>query len=68
MIGDGSPISLTIGLTSLVLATNIGLGLGALAALNQNRPREYLATALAGPRDCRPGGTSPATGKTRCDG
>jgi oligopeptide transport system permease protein len=47
MICDGFPISLTIGLTSLVLATIIGLGLGVLAALNQNRPPDYLATALA---------------------
>ena len=47
MIGEGFPISATIGLTSLVLATVIGLGLGVLAALNQNRPPDYLATSLA---------------------
>jgi len=47
MIGEGFPKSLTLGLTSLILATIVGVGLGVIAALWQNRPPDYVATSIA---------------------
>jgi oligopeptide transport system permease protein len=47
MIGEGFPKSLILGLTSLVLATVIGVGSGVIAALWQNRPPDYVATSIA---------------------
>jgi oligopeptide transport system permease protein len=47
MISDGYPVSLKIGLSALVLALVVGLPLGVVAALRQNRPADYAATAVA---------------------
>lgn len=47
MIGEGFPKSLILGLTSLVLASVIGVGSGVIAALWQNRPPDYVATSIA---------------------
>jgi oligopeptide transport system permease protein len=47
IIGDGFPKSLTLGLAAIVAATLIGVGLGIAAALRQNRPEDYVATAVA---------------------
>jgi oligopeptide transport system permease protein len=41
LIGQGWPISLTLGLAGAVLALIVGLPLGALAALRQQRPADY---------------------------
>jgi oligopeptide transport system permease protein len=47
MIGDGYPVSLKLGLSALVIALAIGLTLGVVAALRQNRPADYAASAVA---------------------
>jgi oligopeptide transport system permease protein len=47
MIAEGFPKSLLLGLTSLVLATIVGIGLGVLAALFQNKPPDYAVISLA---------------------
>ncbi|MEO6338971.1 MAG: oligopeptide ABC transporter permease OppB [Caulobacteraceae bacterium] len=47
MIGDGFPKSLILGVSSLSLALVIGISLGVTAALRQNRPADYVATAVA---------------------
>jgi len=44
---EGFPISLTIGLSALILASLIGVTLGVLAALRQNHPFDYTVTGLA---------------------
>jgi oligopeptide transport system permease protein len=47
IIGQGFPKSLTLGLSAILGATIIGLGLGTAAALRQNRGADYLATMIA---------------------
>jgi oligopeptide transport system permease protein len=47
IIGQGFPKSLALGLAAIMAATVIGVGLGIAAALRQNRPADYLATAVA---------------------
>ena len=47
MIGDGFPKSLILGGSALSLALAIGISLGVTAALRQNRPADYVATAVA---------------------
>jgi oligopeptide transport system permease protein len=47
MIGDGFPKSATLGLSAITLAGLIGVSLGVAAALRQNRPADYAATAVA---------------------
>ena len=47
LIRDGFPISLRIGLSALIVGLVVGLTLGVVAALRQNRPADYLATAVA---------------------
>jgi oligopeptide transport system permease protein len=47
IIGESFPKSVILGLSSIVLALVSGVGLGIVAALRQNRPADYLATAVA---------------------
>jgi oligopeptide transport system permease protein len=47
IIRQNFPVSLTIGLSALILASVIGVSLGALAALNQNRRIDYTVMAIA---------------------
>ena len=47
MVREGFPVSLKIGLSSLIIAAAIGMSLGVVAALRQNRPADYVATAIA---------------------
>ena len=50
MIADGLPVSAKIGLSAMALALLIGMALGTLAALNQNKASDYLvmSTAMVG--------------------
>lgn len=50
IIGNGFPVSITMGLSALLLALSIGVPLGLIAALNQNKPQDYsiMAIAMAG--------------------
>jgi len=47
MIGEGFPKSMILGLSAITLGLLAGTGLGIAAALRQNRPADYFATALA---------------------
>jgi oligopeptide transport system permease protein len=47
IIGEGLPTSLLIGLAAITLALGIGVSLGTLAALSQNKPQDYGVMALA---------------------
>jgi oligopeptide transport system permease protein len=47
LIGEGLAVSAPIGLASLLIALSAGIGLGVLAALNQNRPADYVASTIA---------------------
>ena len=47
VIREGFPTSLTIGLSALTLAALIGVTLGVMAALHQNRPFDHAAMTLA---------------------
>lgn len=47
MIGEGFPKSVILGLSAITLGLLAGTGLGIAAALRQNRPADYFATALA---------------------
>jgi len=47
IIAEGFPVSMTIGVASLLLAMVIGIGLGVAAALRQNRPADFGAMAVA---------------------
>ena len=47
IIAEGFPVSMTIGVASLLLAMVFGIGLGAAAALRQNRPADFGAMAVA---------------------
>jgi len=46
-IREGFPKSMTLGVSALSLALLIGVSLGVAAALRQNRPTDYVATAIA---------------------
>jgi oligopeptide transport system permease protein len=48
LIGQGLPISLTIGLSAVVLGLLIGVPLGTLAALKQNTAADYATMAFVG--------------------
>lgn len=47
LVAEGFPVSATIGLSALTLATLIGGALGVLAGLRQNRAADYVATGIA---------------------
>lgn len=47
LIAQGLPISLTLGIAALVLATLIGIPLGAVAAVQKNRPVDHVLMFLA---------------------
>jgi oligopeptide transport system permease protein len=47
IIAEGFPKSLILGLTSLGLASVIGVSLGVVAALRQNRAPDYIVTSIA---------------------
>lgn len=47
IIKKGLPVSVTLGLSSLMLALVIGVTLGCVAALRQNRPADYVVSAVA---------------------
>ena len=47
LIADGLPVSMTLGGLAMLLAIIIGLPLGALAALNQNRPADSVVMGIA---------------------
>lgn len=47
LIADGFPVSLKLGLASLVFALLLGVPIGVLAALRQNRPADYGLMTLA---------------------
>jgi oligopeptide transport system permease protein len=54
IIGSGFPVSITIGLSALVLATCIGVPMGLIAALKQNSGPDYSIMALAMAGICIP--------------
>lgn len=47
MLEDGFPVSAQLGLQSVILATLVGVGMGAVAALRQNRPMDYVIMVVA---------------------
>ncbi len=47
IIVEGFPVSMTIGISALTLALAIGVTLGVLAALRQNRPADFSVMAVA---------------------
>ncbi|MEM9122971.1 MAG: ABC transporter permease subunit, partial [Pseudomonadota bacterium] len=47
LIGQGFPVSLRLGLSSLLFALAVGITLGSFAALNQNRPADYTVMSVA---------------------
>ncbi len=47
IIAEGFPTSAVLGLASIALALLVGGGLGAMAALRQNRPQDYAVMAFA---------------------
>lgn len=47
IIKDSFPVSATLGAVALLLAVSVGLSLGVLAALKQNRWQDHLAVILA---------------------
>ncbi|MBI1339232.1 ABC transporter permease subunit [bacterium] len=47
LIGDGLPVSLTIGAFSITIAIFAGVGLGMVAAVRQNSPTDYSVMGLA---------------------
>jgi oligopeptide transport system permease protein len=47
IVKTGLPVSVTLGLASLILALIIGVTLGSLAAVRHNRPTDYAVSALA---------------------
>lgn len=46
-IAEGFPKSLTLGASALAIAIVVGVSLGIAAALRQNRPADYVTTAIA---------------------
>ena len=47
IVASGFPTSLKLGLAALILGGTFGMALGVFAALKQNRPEDYIATAFA---------------------
>ncbi|HIE55216.1 MAG TPA: ABC transporter permease subunit, partial [Chromatiaceae bacterium] len=47
LIAAGFPVSLRLGLSAMTIALLIGVGLGTVAALRQNRPADYAVMTLA---------------------
>ncbi len=47
LIAQGAPVSLTLGLLALLVAVPVGVMLGILAALKQNRTADYAVSTLA---------------------
>ena len=47
LIRQGLPVSLTLGVAAILLALGIGIPLGTLAALRQNRPTDYAIMGVA---------------------
>jgi oligopeptide transport system permease protein len=47
LLGEGLPVSLTIGAWSITLAIFLGVGLGVVAAVRQNSAADYSAMSLA---------------------
>jgi oligopeptide transport system permease protein len=47
LIGEGLPVSFTIGALSMSLAIFLGVGFGVIAAVRQNSPADYSAMGLA---------------------
>lgn len=47
MIADGLPVSARIGISAIVLAVLIGLAMGTVAALRQNKATDYSVMAIA---------------------
>lgn len=54
ILGSGFPVSMTLGISALILAISIGVPLGLLAALNQNSSGDYSVMALAMAGICIP--------------
>lgn len=47
LIGIGLPVSARIGISAMIIAILLGIGLGTLAALNQNKMSDYSVMSLA---------------------
>src|SRR5580698_1500297 len=47
IIAENYKVSLVIGLTSFILTTTLGVGLGAIAAMRQNGPVDYTVMTIA---------------------
>ncbi|MGH8730106.1 MAG: oligopeptide ABC transporter permease OppB [Burkholderiales bacterium] len=47
LIGDGFPVSLRLGVLAMLVALLLGIGLGTVAALRQNRAADYGVMSLA---------------------
>jgi oligopeptide transport system permease protein len=47
MLGEGIPVSATLGLLALVVSVTVGVGLGVISALHRNTAIDYAATAFA---------------------
>jgi oligopeptide transport system permease protein len=54
LIAQNFPVSLTLGLSALIISTVVGVALGAVAALRQNKPADYLVMAIAVTGVCVP--------------
>lgn len=54
IIAEGLPTSMLIGAAAMILALSVGVSLGVLAALRQNRPEDYVAMGLAVAGVCLP--------------
>jgi oligopeptide transport system permease protein len=47
LIADGLPVSATLGISAMLLAISLGITLGTVAALNQNKATDYGVMSLA---------------------
>jgi oligopeptide transport system permease protein len=47
LIADGFPVSLRLGALAMLVALLLGVGIGTVAALRQNRPTDYAAMGVA---------------------
>lgn len=47
LIADGLPVSATLGISAMLLAILLGISLGTVAALNQNKATDYSVMSLA---------------------
>jgi oligopeptide transport system permease protein len=54
LIAENFPVSLTLGLSALIISSVVGVALGAIAALRQNKPADYLVMAIAVTGVCVP--------------